>query len=143
MLGEKGTTKKARFSDDKLFLEKGGLQKGLFEPANDGTMLHCPTPKSLPDYDFLVKIINSIGDPIFVKDIQHRYIFINSAWTKLTGIKDDSIISKTCRDIFLKAEPKESRGGPPGIGEAFDGHHQLPTRCHFCHRQRGKSDCLE
>jgi PAS domain S-box-containing protein len=104
MLGEKGTTKKARFSDDKLFLEKGGLQKGLFEPANDGTMLHCPTPESLPDYDFLVKIINSIGDPIFVKDIQHRYIFINSAWTKLTGIKDDSIISKTCRDIFLKAE---------------------------------------
>ena len=103
MLGENGTRRKAQLSDEP-FQMNGELQKVLFEPAKDGTMLHCPTPEALPDYDFLVKIINSIGDPIFVKDIRHRYIFINSAWTKLTGIKNDTIIGKTCREIFPKAE---------------------------------------
>ncbi|VVB73037.1 Methanogenesis regulatory histidine kinase FilI [uncultured archaeon] len=50
--------------------------------------------------DFLDKIINSISDPIFVKDRQHRYILVNAAERQLTGIDKQDIIGKTCFDIF-------------------------------------------
>ena len=44
------------------------------------------------------------------------------------------------RDITDRKRAEEAL---QGIGEAFDGHHQFPAGCHFCHRQRGKSNCLE
>ena len=33
--------------------------------------------------EFLDKIINSIGDPVFVKDRQHRFILVNEAECKM------------------------------------------------------------
>ena len=43
---------------------------------------------------FLDKIINSIGDPIFVKDPEHRYVYVNDAKCRLTGAKRNDIIGK-------------------------------------------------
>src|SRR6516225_1771794 len=48
---------------------------------------------------FLDGILNSIGDPIFVKDAEHRYIYVNEAKCLLTGAKRDAIIGKTDYDF--------------------------------------------
>ena len=50
--------------------------------------------------EFLNKIINSIGDPVFVKDRQHRYILVNEAECKLFGRSYDEMIGMTTRDLF-------------------------------------------
>jgi PAS domain S-box-containing protein len=48
---------------------------------------------------FLEAILDSIGDPIFVKDSEHRYIYVNEAKCRLSGIKEDDILGKTGYDI--------------------------------------------
>ncbi|HSD58061.1 MAG TPA: PAS domain S-box protein [Methanotrichaceae archaeon] len=52
--------------------------------------------------DYLDKIINSIGDPIFVKDRQHRYVLINDAHCGVAGLTREEIIGKTSHDVFPK-----------------------------------------
>ncbi len=54
----------------------------------------------LESKEFLNKIINSIGDPVFVKDRQHRYVLVNEAECKLFGRSYDEIIGLTTRDLF-------------------------------------------
>jgi PAS domain S-box-containing protein len=64
-------------------------------------------PEKMPiTQDFLEKIINSIGDPIFVSDRKHRYLFVNAAKYSFTNLKPEDIIGKTCYDFF----PKEQAG---------------------------------
>jgi PAS domain S-box-containing protein len=52
--------------------------------------------------DYLDEIINSIGDPIFVKDRQHRYVLINDAHCRVAGLTREEIIGKTSHDVFPK-----------------------------------------
>jgi PAS domain S-box-containing protein len=56
--------------------------------------------------DFLDKIINSIGDPIFVKDEQHRYILVNDAECGLIGHGREEIIGKNCYDFFPEEQAR-------------------------------------
>jgi PAS domain S-box-containing protein len=52
--------------------------------------------------DYLNKIINSIGDPIFVKDRQHRYVLVNDAHCNIAGLEREKIIGSTSHDLFPK-----------------------------------------
>jgi PAS domain S-box-containing protein len=54
--------------------------------------------------NFLDKIINSMGDPIFVKDRQHRLILVNDAACVLFGRSRDDLIGKTAYDLFPSRE---------------------------------------
>ena len=54
--------------------------------------------------DYLDKIINSIGDPIFVKDRQHRVILVNDASCKLFCRQREEIIGKTSFELFPDQE---------------------------------------
>lgn len=54
--------------------------------------------------DYLNEIINSIGDPIFVKDRQHRYVLVNDAHCSIAGLTRDKIIGKTSHDLFPKEQ---------------------------------------
>lgn len=54
--------------------------------------------------DFLNKIINSIGDPIFVKDRQHHLILFNDALCKLCGRDREEILSGNDYDFFPKEQ---------------------------------------
>ncbi len=54
--------------------------------------------------DYLDKIIASISDPIFVKDRQHRYLFVNDAHCSFVGHRREDIIGKTCYDLFPKEQ---------------------------------------
>ena len=52
--------------------------------------------------DYLNKIINSIGDPIFVKDRNHRFVLVNDVLCNLMGHLREDIIGRTDHDFFPK-----------------------------------------
>ncbi len=50
--------------------------------------------------DYLDKIINTIGDPIFVKDRQHRLVLVNDAVCNLFNRSRADLLGKTTYDLF-------------------------------------------
>jgi PAS domain S-box-containing protein len=50
--------------------------------------------------DYLDKIINSISDPLFVKDRQHRLILVNDAECALAGRTREELLGHTDYDFF-------------------------------------------
>jgi PAS domain S-box-containing protein len=50
--------------------------------------------------NFLNEMINSISDPIFVKDVNHNHILVNDAFCNLLGKEQIDIIGKTDYDLF-------------------------------------------
>ena len=54
--------------------------------------------------EFLDKIINSIGDPVFVKDRQHRFILVNEAECRMLDRQSNEILGRTTYDLFPTKE---------------------------------------
>lgn len=54
--------------------------------------------------DYLDKIINSVADPIFVKDRQHCWTMVNDAFCAFMGYKRELILGKSDYDFFPKKE---------------------------------------
>jgi diguanylate cyclase (GGDEF)-like protein/PAS domain S-box-containing protein len=54
--------------------------------------------------DFLAQIINTIPDPIFVKDQNHRWIVLNEAYCQLIGYPFHVVIEKSDYEIFSTDE---------------------------------------
>ncbi|MCJ8282730.1 MAG: CHASE2 domain-containing protein, partial [Rivularia sp. ALOHA_DT_140] len=54
--------------------------------------------------DFLQQVINTVADPIFVKNEQHQWIVINDAYCNLTGFPKNKLIDKLDYDFFPKHE---------------------------------------
>jgi PAS domain S-box-containing protein len=54
--------------------------------------------------DYLEKIINSVGDPMFVKDRQHRLVLVNEAECRLAGRTREELLGKTDYDVFPKKQ---------------------------------------
>ncbi|MBE9183060.1 CHASE2 domain-containing protein [Oculatella sp. LEGE 06141] len=50
--------------------------------------------------EFLNSIINSIPDPVFVKDQWHRWIVLNEAYCRFVGLPLTALIEKTDHDFF-------------------------------------------
>ncbi|TXT40602.1 MAG: multi-sensor hybrid histidine kinase [Comamonadaceae bacterium] len=50
--------------------------------------------------DFLNQIVNTIADPLVVKDQQHRWVLVNQAFCKFMGHPQEYFIGKTVHDIF-------------------------------------------
>jgi diguanylate cyclase (GGDEF)-like protein/PAS domain S-box-containing protein len=50
--------------------------------------------------EFLHRIINSIPDPIFVKDRHQRWLVLNEAYAKLIGLPIGALLGKTVHDVF-------------------------------------------
>ena len=92
--GNKVTPIRAMFSrittDDGRFL--GGV--GLFEDITERKMSE----------EYLWKIANSINDPIFVKDRQHRHVLVNDAQCRLAGRERINLIGRTDYDLFPKEQ---------------------------------------
>jgi PAS domain S-box-containing protein len=55
--------------------------------------------------EYLNRIINCIGDPIFVKDRQHRYAMVNDAHCAFVGFRREEIIGKTLSEFKDRALP--------------------------------------
>ncbi|MBD2495892.1 ATP-binding protein [Nostoc sp. FACHB-280] len=52
----------------------------------------------------LWSVLNSITDPIFVKDRQHNWVFVNDAFCQFIGYKRTSLIGKSDYDVFCKTQ---------------------------------------
>ncbi|MDY6896643.1 MAG: PAS domain S-box protein, partial [Cyanobacteriota bacterium] len=79
----------------------------MTEPMNPHVAL-----KSSENYlsqSFLLEIINSVSDPIFVKNRQHQWIFINNAFCQLTGYDSEELIGKSDYDFFSDEEAEVFR----------------------------------
>lgn len=53
---------------------------------------------------FMLRMINRISDPIFVKNHQHQWILINDAFCNFIGYSREKLIGKSDYDFFPKAE---------------------------------------
>ena len=53
---------------------------------------------------FLENILNSSSSAIFVKDSQLKFVFINDAFTRLTGLTEEVILGKDDYDFFPVAQ---------------------------------------
>lgn len=61
--------------------------------------------KELQDsHAFLTKLIDSLPDPIFVKDRDHKWLILNKANYEFAGIEQGSFIGKSDYDFFPKEE---------------------------------------
>ncbi|MCX5787638.1 MAG: PocR ligand-binding domain-containing protein [Elusimicrobia bacterium] len=54
--------------------------------------------------DFLSSIIDSVADPIFVKDRLHRWVLLNKAYCEFMGYTREELIGKSDTDFFPKEE---------------------------------------
>ncbi len=54
--------------------------------------------------NYLDEIINSFGDPMFVKDRQHRWVLVNNAMCTLMGRSRSELLGKTDYDYFPEEE---------------------------------------
>ncbi|MBH8576393.1 CHASE2 domain-containing protein [Nostocaceae cyanobacterium CENA369] len=54
--------------------------------------------------EFLQQVINTIADPIFVKNEQHQWIVLNEAYCRFIGYSDTVLIEKSDYDFFPKHE---------------------------------------
>ena len=54
--------------------------------------------------EFLNRIINTIPDPIFVKDSQNRWVVLNEAYARFVGTSLQELTGKTVHDVFPKPE---------------------------------------
>ena len=92
--GNKVTPVRAMFSrittEDGRFL--GAV--GLFEDISERKQSE----------EFLSKIANSISDPIYVADRQHRYVLANDALCALAGRKREEILRRSDYDFFPKEQ---------------------------------------
>lgn len=55
-------------------------------------------------HQHLIDIFNCITDPVFVKDSQHRLVFVNDAECRLAGKSRQEMIGRTDYDFFPKEE---------------------------------------
>jgi len=54
--------------------------------------------------EFLQQVINTVPDPIFVKNEKHQWIVLNDAYCSLTGFTKNELIDKLDYDFFPKYE---------------------------------------
>lgn len=54
--------------------------------------------------EFLQEVINTVPDPIFVKNEKHQWIVLNDAYCNLTGFTKNELIDKLDYDFFPKHE---------------------------------------
>jgi PAS domain S-box-containing protein len=54
-------------------------------------------------------ILETIGDPVFVKDCDFRYILVNEPYCTLLGQKESYFLGKTDSDLFSPEQAKEFR----------------------------------
>jgi PAS domain S-box-containing protein len=57
-------------------------------------------------YRFLYNIIDTIVDPIFVKDRQHRWLHVNDAFCRFIGHSREKLIGKSDFDFFPECEAR-------------------------------------
>jgi len=89
-----------------FYLQKGGDPMSQFADLRNAIIQTAQRKfaeeEVLKARDFLNNIINSIADPVFVKDHEHRWILLNDAYCELMGNPRDQLLNRTDHDFFPK-----------------------------------------
>lgn len=56
---------------------------------------------------FLSRVIDTIAEPVFVKDRRHRWMLVNAAFCKMMGQSEAGLLGKSDYDYFPKTEADE------------------------------------
>jgi rsbT co-antagonist protein RsbR len=73
----------------------------VVEFVSDLSSVSLPVPQLLgQDLRFVQLVLDSLDDPIFVKDRQHRWIVFNTPFCKLLGRSCDELLGKSDPDFF-------------------------------------------
>lgn len=86
-----------------IFMPNGKFM-GVLGIGRDITERKVMEEKIANSYIFLNQLIDSIPDPIFVKDKQHVWVLLNQAFCELIGQSRESLIGKSDYDFFSKEE---------------------------------------
>jgi len=81
--------------------------------------------KAEENRNYLNNIINNIGDPIFVKDEQSKFLLVNGAFCNLLALTENEIIGKTLsenfeseeQDVFIGIDRQVLKDGKENINE--------------------------
>lgn len=96
---EDGSTKIIR--TNKLPLkDKNGRIVGLFGSYEDISNISQQKQQTENAKDFLEKAFDSISNPVFVKDTNHRWVSVNTAYCEFLGFSKSEILGKSEPDFF-------------------------------------------
>jgi PAS domain S-box-containing protein len=84
--------------------DKNGKIIGLFGSYEDVSDLNQQRQEAKTAKDFLEKAINSISNPIFVKDTNHRWVLVNDAYCQFVGSTKAEMLGKSEPDFFSPEE---------------------------------------
>lgn len=76
-------------------------QKNESEQMSNSSTAHSIAPATWRSFELLQQVIDTFDDPIFVKDLQHRWIAANAAFCAILGRSHDEIIGKSDTDFSL------------------------------------------
>jgi PAS domain S-box-containing protein len=84
-----------------------GKLKGIIEYSRDITERKKAEDARLQSEERLDTFLNSFRDPVFLKDSDRRYLFVNEAGLSLLGRTREEIIGKTDSEMFDTADAAE------------------------------------
>jgi PAS domain S-box-containing protein len=82
----------------------GGEITGAIESLRDVTHQKKIERALRESSRYLDAIINTMADPLFIKDRDHRFVTVNDSFCQFTGHSRENLIGKTDYDIFIKNE---------------------------------------
>ncbi len=56
--------------------------------------------------EYLLELLNSVADPIFIKDREHKWIMLNDAMIRMIGISREQLLGKSDYDVFPEEEAR-------------------------------------
>jgi len=92
------------FNDKNEPVKMIGTIQDITERKNSEFELFKAKEEADKSREYLDKIINNVGDPVFVKDDQSRILVVNEAFCKIFGMTKWDIIGKTLADDVAKEE---------------------------------------
>ena len=66
---------------------------------------------SIPSLELAIGILDTLPDPVLVKDAETRYVWINHAFEVLFGVRRDALVGRLDRDVFKSRQVAQCNGG--------------------------------
>lgn len=97
------TTSRTVWIDDRARVA-GILSESRLSDRCDTMQWHVQNARALVNESLLSQIINSLNDPVFVKDEQHRWVYFNDAFCRFLGRERSELLGKSDYDLLPRAE---------------------------------------
>lgn len=101
-----GKRKNGEIFPMELSLSKWEISEGSFYTGivRDVTERHIAEAEIENSKQFLERIINTLSEPVFVKDINHKFVLLNDKYCEFMGYKKEELIGKCDSDFFPKEQ---------------------------------------